>query len=188
MKSKMQKPNIQIPITGEYIKALRIESGLSQTELAKFANVSQAHIAKIESGKVDPRLSTINRILLVLSKKERVIKRCKDIMSRVMYVKPDTPVKKVVEIMKDFGFSQVPVIEKDKPIGSISEETLMRNMGRNLMKLNAKDICDKAFPVVDANENIDILPSLLELSHAVLVSEKGRIVGIITKSDLLGIK
>jgi len=182
---KISNPRV---ITGEYLKKLRMERGLSQTELAALADISQAHVAKIESGKVDPRLSTVNRILLVLSEKEREYKRCGDIMSRVMPVRPETPAKKVAAIMKSSGFSQAPVMDRGVQLGSISEETLLHNMDRNLERLQAKDIMDNPFPVVDVGETIEILPSLLDAHPAVLVSEKGRIRGIITKSDLLAIR
>jgi len=175
-------------ITGEYIKKLRMERGLSQTELAKLADVSQAHVAKIENSKVDPRLSTVNKILIVLHEKEKVKKCCRDVMSKVMSVRPETPVKKVIAIMRASGFSQMPVIEKGIQIGEISEETLLHNMDRKLEKLQAKDIIDRPFPVVDAGDSTETLPPLLDAHPAVLVAEKGRITGIITKSDLLGLK
>jgi predicted transcriptional regulator len=175
-------------VSGEYIKKLRAERGLSQTELARLAGVSQAHVAKIENGNVDPRLSTVNKILVVLSKKESVAKRCGEVMSRVMFAGTETPVKKIVAIMKSSGFSQIPVIEKGTQLGSISEETLLHNIGRKLGMLHAKDIMDRPFPIVDSSESIEIIPSLLEAHSAVLVSEKGKIVGILTKSDLLGMK
>ncbi len=172
-------------ITGDYIRKLRMERGLSQTELARLAGISQAHIAKIENEKVDPRLSTMNKILLILSKREKIVK-CSEVMSRVMSVKPETSVKKIIAIMKSSGFSQLPVIERGRQIGMISEETLLHNMDKNLDRLEAKDILDKPFPVVDSGDTIDILPPLLDIHPAVLVSEKGKIRGIITKSDLLG--
>ena len=53
-------------ITGSTIKKMRLEAGLTQKQLAELARVSQAHVAKIEKGRVDPRLSTVNRILQVL--------------------------------------------------------------------------------------------------------------------------
>jgi len=175
-------------ITGEHLKKLRMERGLSQTEVARFADISQAHVAKIESGKVDPRLSTVNKILLVLSKKERISKTCGDIMSRVIFVRPDTPVKKVITIMRSSGFSQLPVIQNGRHLGSISEETLLRNVDRKLERLHVKDIMDKPFPIVDAKDSVDVIPALLEVRPAVIVAERGKMVGIITKSDLLGMK
>ncbi len=57
-------------VTGSIIKKLRIEAGLTQRQLAELARVSQAHVAKIEKGRVDPRLSTVNRILQVLTEGE----------------------------------------------------------------------------------------------------------------------
>ncbi|MEM2355857.1 MAG: helix-turn-helix domain-containing protein, partial [Candidatus Bathyarchaeia archaeon] len=45
-------------ITGSTIKKLRLEAKLTQKKLAELVGVSQAHIAKIEQGRVDPRLST----------------------------------------------------------------------------------------------------------------------------------
>ncbi|MEE9323515.1 MAG: CBS domain-containing protein [Candidatus Aenigmarchaeota archaeon] len=174
-------------VTGDYIKKLRIERGLSQTELAKLADISQAHIAKIENEKVDPRLSTVNKILIILSKRDKIV-RCSEVMSRVMSVRPETPVKKIITIMKSSGFSQMPVLEGGRHTGMISEATLLHNMDKNLNHLEAKDILDSPFPVVDSSDTVDILPSLLDIHPAVLVSEKGKICGIITKSDLLGMK
>jgi len=175
-------------ITGDYIRKLRIERGLSQTELARLTGISQAHVAKIERGRVDPRLSTVNRILFVLSKKEKEI-RCRDIMTKdIISVNPNTPVKKITVIMKSSGISQIPVFDGSKQLGSIRETTLLHNMERNLDLLKAEDILDKPFPVVDSDDLIEILPPLLDIHPAVLVSERGRIRGIITKSDLLGVK
>jgi predicted transcriptional regulator len=171
-------------VTGDFIKKLRTERGLSQTELAKLAGISQAHVAKIENEKVDPRLSTVNKILVILSKTEKIT-TCGDVMSKLMSVRPETPVKKVITIMRSSGFSQVPVLEKGIQIGVISESTLLRNMDKNLDTLEARDILDKPFPIVDADDTTDILPPLLDIHPAGLGSERGRIKGIITKSDLL---
>lgn len=174
-------------VTGDYIKKLRKERGLSQTELARLTNISQAHIAKIENERVDPRLSTVNKILLILSKRERIV-ICSEVMSRVMSVRPETQVKKIIAIMKSSGFSQLPVIDRGRQVGVISESTLLHNMDKNLDRLEARDILDKPFPIVDSEDTTDILPPLLDIHPAVLVSEKGKIVGIITKSDLLEMK
>jgi len=74
-------------IKGKYIKELREAAGISQTELARLANISQAHIAKIETEKVNPRLSTINTLLAILEKGEKKIV-CRDIMSKKIRSSP----------------------------------------------------------------------------------------------------
>ena len=176
-------------ITGSYIRKLREEAGLSQTDVARLAGISQAHIAKIESEKVDPRLSTVNRILSILVTKKKIEIKCREVMKKnVIYAKPDDSIEKIIKVMRKFGISQLPVFYNDANIGSISESTIMKNFGRRMKNLQVKHIVDKPFPVVDGNDSIEILPSLLDFHPAVLVSERGKIKGIITKSDLLNIK
>ena len=172
-------------VTGKYIKQLRIDSGLSQSELAKLARVSQAHVAKIENESVDPRLSTVNRILFVLSSRKKKLS-CRDVMNtNIVSADPDMPIEKAIKLMRKFEISQVPVFQGKNNVGSISESTVVRNLGRNLKRLQIKHILDKPFPCVDSGDPVDILPGILDFHPAVLVSEKGRIKGIVTKSDLL---
>lgn len=51
----------------DWIKNLRSYLRMTQTELAKRAKISQPHLAAIESGKIDPQLSTLRRIYQGLS-------------------------------------------------------------------------------------------------------------------------
>lgn len=48
------------------IRALRAELHMTQTQLAKRAGITQSHLARIEAGKVDPQLSTLQRIFSAL--------------------------------------------------------------------------------------------------------------------------
>jgi predicted transcriptional regulator len=82
----------------------------------------------------------------------------------------------------------MPVLHGGIQVGSIGETTIMRNFDRNIKRLRVIDVIDRPFPVVDMQDTIDILPQLLDARGAVLVSEKGKIRGIITKSDLLAVK
>lgn len=175
-------------ISGPYLKALREAMSMSQTELSRLTGISQAHIAKIENEKVNPRLSTVNTILAILMKKETP-KTCKNIMSkRIITATPSDPLVRIIDLMKRFGISQLPVFQKGKPVGSIREATLIKHMERNPKRLKVRDVIDEPFPTVNATDSVDILPSLLEFHPAVLVTEKGKTVGIITKSNLLGMK
>ncbi|MCD6496645.1 MAG: CBS domain-containing protein [Candidatus Aenigmarchaeota archaeon] len=174
-------------ITARYLKELREKAGMSQTELASLANISQAHIAKIETGKVDPRLSTVNAILSVLQKQKPSI-TCGDIMSKkVISIKPGETVKKAISVMRNLDISQMPVVSGGIIVGSVSEASIVRNMGKNPSYIKVKEIMDAPFPMVSADDSINILPELLNLRHAVIVTKSGKPKGIITKFNLLGI-
>lgn len=175
-------------ITGRMIKEMRTEAGLSQAQLARLAKISQAHVAKIELERVDPRLSTANRILRILNTRERR-KRCKSLMNaNIISVGPNAPVEEAIKIMHEYNISQLPVMEGQTQLGSIEEATIIKNMSRRLKRLQVRDIMDRPFPVVDLRDPVDIVQPLLDFHPAVLVSERGRIKGIITKSDLLGLR
>jgi transcriptional regulator with XRE-family HTH domain len=47
---------------GKTVRKLRQAKGLSQAEVAKRAGLSREYVNKIEAGKYDPPLSTINAI------------------------------------------------------------------------------------------------------------------------------
>ena len=102
-------------VTGKTVKQLREERGLSQSGLARLAGVSQAHVAKIESEKVDPRLSTMNRILFVLTR-ERRTRRCREVMNRnVVSVRPDTPVENDRLFRRDLFLLQLQAARRRRP-------------------------------------------------------------------------
>ena len=60
-------PKDQIFKPQYWIRLLRNHLRMTQAELAKRANITQANLAAIESGKADPRLSTLQRIYNGLS-------------------------------------------------------------------------------------------------------------------------
>ncbi len=172
-------------ITGSYLRKLREKLGLSQYELAKLVGVTQAHIAKIERGKVDPKLSTVNKILKVLKNVENS-PRCKEIATRnLIYVTPNDKVAKAVELMLRHDISQLPVMEKGKPVGSLKESTILKNLVCGIGDRKVKEIMEECFPIIDEDESVEVAKMLLKVHQAVLVSKRGKITGIITKSDLL---
>jgi len=172
-------------ITGKRIKEMREAAGLSQTDLSGMANISQAHIAKIETEKVNPRLSTVNTLISILQNKKRIT-TCGDVMSRkLVKLKPEDTAKKAVKLMKSFGISQLPVIERGRVTGSVSESTIIKNMDKNPEHVKVSEIMEEPFPMVSESDPAEMLSDMLEFHHAVLVSKKGRLTGIITKFNLL---
>ncbi|PYZ02608.1 hypothetical protein C8039_02260 [Halogeometricum sp. wsp3] len=79
--------------TPQDLRERRNELGLTQSELAERADVSQPLIARIEGGDVDPRLSTLRRIVTALEEAEGGIIKARDLMnSPVVGVAPDDSV------------------------------------------------------------------------------------------------
>ena len=171
-------------IKGSILRKMRLEAGLTQSQLAKLVGVSQAHIAKIEGEKVDPRLSTVNKILGVLTSKKR--KTCEEIMTRdVIVTSPKEKIKKVSEIMIKHAISQLPVIENGRVIGMVTEEGIVKNLSSNISEKTVENIMEPPLPSVSENTDLITVRSILRTHPGVLVTRKGKLVGIITRSDLL---
>ncbi len=176
------------PIDPREIRKIRKKLGITQEELAKKAGVTQAYIAKLEAGKVDPRLSTLNRILQALLECKKAQLKAKDIMSSpVISVKPYETVENVIKLMSRHNISQVPVISGNKVVGSITERTLVRQSLEydDIYEHKVMELMDEPFPIVNEDEDLEVVKYLLEDNPAVLVQDKtGRIIGIITRVDL----
>jgi predicted transcriptional regulator len=146
--------------------------------------VSQAHIAKIEGEKVDPRLSTVNKILQILVGGGG--KKCGEIMTRgVITTSPKDKIRKTTEVMVKHAISQLPVVVKDRVIGMITEEGIVKNLNPNISEETVERVMEPPLPSVPKDTDISIARSLLETHSGVLVTKKGELVGIITRSDLL---
>ena len=172
-------------ITGKLLKKMRQETGLTQEQLAKAVGITQAHIAKIENERVNPTLSTVNKILSVLKTNRNI---CKDLMvKKLIFLQPEDSVNHAVRLMKEKNISQIPIIEDGKCIGSVSEKTILGRLGSISGLTKLKEMMDEPFPMISCNDEIDVVKALLEYHNAVLVSDKGKITGIVTKSDLLNL-
>ena len=180
------------PIDPREIKRIRKELGITQEELARKAGVTQAYIAKLEAGKVDPRLSTLNRILQALLECKKTRPRARDIMSSpVIAVKPYEKVEKVIRLMNEHNISQIPVISGNKVVGSVTERTLVRQSleYEDIYDRKVMEVMEEPFPIVNEDEDLEVVKYLLEDHPAVLVqSREGKIVGIITRVDVFRTK
>jgi predicted transcriptional regulator len=178
--------------TLEDIAKKRRQLCLKQAELAKLAGVSQSLIAKLESGKIDSSYTKVKTIFDVLDRLEAKtkIQEEKVVPNEIISIQKDEPLSRVVRLMKDHGYSQIPVFNGKQSVGSISEKTILHQIlsGKDLAqisKLPTEDIMEEAFPQVSEDAPLSLISSLLQTYSAVLVAKKGSVVGIITKADLL---
>ncbi len=173
----------------EMIKIKRKRLGLTQKKLAELVGVSQPLIARIESGDFDPKLSLVRRIFEVLEEVEgKAINAEKIMNSPVKVVETNARLREAVEIMMKHGISQMPVVKKSKVVGSITESGVVKIMlekGVAAGKIRVEECMEAPFPTVSKDECLDTISKLLLSSPAVLVSERSKLLGIITKHDVM---
>ncbi len=176
----------------EDIAKKRRQLGLKQAELAKLAGVSQSLIAKLESGRIDSSYTKVKTIFDVLERLEAKTKIKEEQVSpnKVTGIQKDETIAKVVSLMKDHGYSQIPVFQGKQSVGSVTEKTILKQIlgGRDLTQISnlpVEEIMEETFPQVTEEAPLSLISSLLQTYSAVLVAKKGNVLGIITKADLL---
>jgi predicted transcriptional regulator len=176
--------------TPDDLKRMRLDLNLTQHELAFRAGVSQPLIARIESGDVDPRLSTLRKIFSAFdaARKEKV--EVRNIMhSPVIHTSSDSSIEEAARIMEEHGFSQMPVIDNWVPVGSISTDQIVHSMTdqdiKKVSHLLVKNIMGESFPAVSPATDANTVSRVFEHHPAVLVLERGKVIGVVTKHDIM---
>ena len=187
----MNKSQIMLPSIEEVAKKRRI-AGLTQQKLARLAGVSQSLIAKLESQKIDPAYTKVKSIFDTL---ERLQTQTEVLAEEVLHnnvigIQKTDLVSKAVQTMAEHGYSQLPVFDGEHAVGSISEKTIIGKVsaGKDLSqvsKLCVGKVMEEAFPQVGEDAPLPLISSLLQVYPAVLILSKGKVVGIVTKADLL---
>ncbi|HKS28047.1 MAG TPA: pyridoxal-phosphate dependent enzyme [Pyrinomonadaceae bacterium] len=100
---------------------------------------------------------------------------------------PSDRIADVLSKMNEFGLSQLPVLEDGHPVGSLRENRMLARVleNRDLLESTVRDVMEPGFPVLDVDAQAAEVRQQLQNYPAVLVSEYGRIVGIITRHDVL---
>jgi len=176
------------------IKRLRKKLNISQKDLALELNLTQSTISRIESGLIDPPYRKFKMIFEYLeeekSKRRKSKRYAKDIMTKnIKLIKPDSSIREAIELMNEFGISQLPIIENKYNYGSLTSKKIQKYLTDNPEIINADVtlIKELPFPEIDKNWNVKDISDLLLQYPAVLVRENNDYIGIITDSDLLRI-
>ncbi len=114
-----------------------------------------------------------------------------DVASRnIVTVQSSESVHRASEILKTTGYSQLPVMSGEVPVGSISERDIfdMLRQGYSMDQMRSTPVVkvmNESFPIVSDSTPITLVTMLMSDSNAVLVAQKGKIVGLITNADML---
>lgn len=176
------------------IKRIRKSLDITQTELAAASGVSQSTIAKIERGTMSASYDTVVKLFETLDGMRRDEKKdltAADVASeKVVTVQSTDKVHQASDLMRATGYSQLPVLKGDIPVGSISERGILEllRQGSTMEELGQSvisKVMDESYPVVSDSTPVSSVTSLMSSSGAVLVSKKGKIIGLITSADIL---
>lgn len=174
------------------LRKLRIQLGITQSELARSADVSQSMVAKVESGQVDPSFTTMKALSEALHKHIKTEgRKVSDVMSKpVLSIQVSTPLAECINLLRDHSLSQVPIYSGPRLVGSISDRHIVSVLSstddpKATLARPVSRYLEASFPTVDTDTPLDALYSLFNFVPAVLVTSAEKVVGIVTKIDLI---
>ena len=103
-------------------------------------------------------------------------------------VAPAAAVRQALNLMSSWGVSQIPVIDNGTSVGGLIEGQLMARALAQPAMLDrpVREVMEAPFPEVDAAFPVDRLaPALTRESPAALVTRDGKVIGIVSRYDLL---
>jgi cystathionine beta-synthase len=106
----------------------------------------------------------------------------------VVQVAPAAQVRQALNLMSTWDVSQVPVIDDGQAVGSLLEGTLMQRALEQptLLDRPVREVMDPPLPVIDSSLLLErVAPLLTKESPAALVRDGDRLVGIVSRYDLL---
>lgn len=107
----------------------------------------------------------------------------------VLALTPEHTVHDAIEMCRRKAISQIPIIEDERAVGSIQEVTLTRLLhGRDAAQrcTRLRNVMARSLPEVAGSTALDEVYRLLMAGHTgVTVRQDGRIVGLITRIDLV---
>jgi len=115
-------------------------------------------------------------------------------LPELVHVHPHESVREVVGIMREFGVSQVVMVSAEPPlvmgevVGGVTEEDLLRETARDPAVLDQPigDLAGAVPPTVGSGERVQVAVERLDRTGALLVTDGGHPIGIVTRSDVLG--
>lgn len=115
---------------------------------------------------------------------QRRVKRAPALVS----VAPSAQVRQALNLMRTWEVSQIPVIEQGECLGTLVDGPLMAQAIAQpaLLDRPVREVMESPLPIVEGAMAADRLAQMLTReTPAALVQEKGTLVGIVSRMDLL---
>ena len=112
----------------------------------------------------------------------------------LVHTHPNETVRDAIEILREFGVSQMPVVKAEPPLmagevaGSVSARALLEAVFSGRARLADRVDLHMAapLPLIGTGETVEAARAALQQVDALMAVEDGKPVGVITRMDLLG--
>jgi len=96
-------------------------------------------------------------------------------------------VREVIDMLKSRGISQVPVVDNGKLVGIVAEVDLLRHLvsGQGTLDSQIGSLIEGDYATVSPDTKIELLQNVLTDAKLAIVLEGDKVVGIVTKIDLI---
>lgn len=129
-----------------------------------------------------------NRFLVPEKITVRYVLSGKKGVPQLISIDPVTTIRKALDLISEHNVSQLPVLDRGDAVGSVEESELMSAVLNNAALFDApvSSMMKPAFPKVHMDDVInDAIGHLSKKHPAVLVEEESKIVGILTRYDVI---
>lgn len=104
-------------------------------------------------------------------------------------IDPLTTVRKTLELMRQKDISQIPVLDRGKPVGAVQDSDLMAKVMERptLVDSPVSSVMEPPFPVINIDSQIDDVIRMMTAKRnaAVLIEDQQKIVGILSRYDVI---
>jgi cystathionine beta-synthase len=114
--------------------------------------------------------------------------RSKEPLPPLITVKDDDSVKHALDLLRSYEISQLPVIRGQEIVGSVNDVAVMQAVfaQADLLHKPVSEVMGRPFPALETSAEIDRAYKLLTIeSAALLVTEGGRPMGVVTRQDVI---
>lgn len=116
-------------------------------------------------------------------------------MPALVHTHPNETVRDAIEILREYGVSQMPVVKAEPPImagevaGAVSERALLDALytGHAHLADSVEKHMEPGLPLVGAGEPVESVREQLATHDALMVVDGGKPIGVLTRADLLAI-
>ena len=182
--------------TVDYLIELRKSLGITQPQLARATGIPRATIARMETKKAtrkyEPKYPIIKKIYEYLYKKQNVTSKplCEFGKKKIEFVKSNQTLDKAIDLIIKHKFECIPVIDNGIVRGKITTMKLAtRKSSTDDSKIKVSSFMEDAPPIVPCSTpGTYVKPFLESSSDCVILTNKGKLFGLVTLWDFLNQK